>query len=277
MHKKVTYCFFGHHKCATQYIQSILREVCTGLGMRFCKAHGPSSFNHDITRFLTRKDPDFFFYNNADYDVVKNIPGYKGFHVVRDPRDMVVSAYFSHKFSHPVDSSPELARQRKVLNEVPESEGLLLVMEYMAGVFRDMMSWDRTDKDVKEYRMEDLVVDAYAGFVEIFRFMGLVEENVSRTSDEWSYIFSYTLRKIFGRGLKLATIPMGALLAIVWRNRFSRKASDRKQGEEDIRSHYRKGAAGDWKDRFNDEHKGLFKEKYNDLLLKYEYEENGEW
>ncbi|MBD3295829.1 MAG: sulfotransferase, partial [Candidatus Omnitrophica bacterium] len=259
------------------YIQSISREVCKVLGIRFCKADGPASFNNDIRSFLERKHPDFFCYNNANYDYVRQIDNYKGFHVVRDPRDMIVSAYFSHKYSHPVENSPKLAMQKKELNEVSEQEGLFLVMEYMADVFRDMMSWDRTDPNVKEVRMEEFVNDAYTVFVAVFHFLGLADETVSRTVDEWKYLISNSLRKITGRGFVLSTIPLGALLAIIWRNRFSRKAADRKPGEEDTHSHYRKGIAGDWKNYFNDKHKIYFMKRYNDLLLKYGYEKDTEW
>jgi len=72
-------------------------------------------------------------------------------------------------------------------------------------------------------------------------------------------------------------IPAEMLLGIVYENDFSKKASGRKPGEEDVKSHYRKGVAGDWENHFNEEHKRFFKDNFNDLLIKLGYESDGNW
>ena len=60
-------------------------------------------------------------------------------------------------------------------------------------------------------------------------------------------------------------------------NRFSNYAGGRKEGEENVSSHYRKGVAGDWKNHFKPEHVERFKELYGELLLKLGYEQAPEW
>lgn len=55
------------------------------------------------------------------------------------------------------------------------------------------------------------------------------------------------------------------------------KRAGRKRGEEDKKSHFRKGVSGDWKKHFNSEHKKLFKKMYPDALVKLGYEENNDW
>jgi hypothetical protein len=64
---------------------------------------------------------------------------------------------------------------------------------------------------------------------------------------------------------------------IVYQNRFSKLADGRTEGDEDQKSHYRKGLPGDWMDHFNGQHKRYFKEHYNDLLVKLGYEKDNDW
>ena len=72
-------------------------------------------------------------------------------------------------------------------------------------------------------------------------------------------------------------IPAERLLGIVYENDFSKKAGGRKPGEEDVKSHYRKGIAGDWRNQFNEEHKEFFKDHFNKLVVKLGYETNDRW
>ena len=53
--------------------------------------------------------------------------------------------------------------------------------------------------------------------------------------------------------------------------------SGREQGLEDVNHHYRKGIAGDWKNYFTDEHKDLYKQLSDDLLVRCGYEKDGNW
>ncbi len=72
-------------------------------------------------------------------------------------------------------------------------------------------------------------------------------------------------------------IPAESLLGIVYKHEFSKLAGGRNLGEEDVKSHYRKGVSGDWKNHLKEEHIKLFKEKHNDLLIKLGYESTPNW
>lgn len=84
-------------------------------------------------------------------------------------------------------------------------------------------------------------------------------------------------RTLFPFYYNMKTIPGEKLLGIIYRNRFSVKAGKRNVGNEDVRSHYRKGISGDWANHFNSEHKEYFKENYNHVLLKLGYEKKSDW
>ena len=82
----------------------------------------------------------------------------------------------------------------------------------------------------------------------------------------------------FSYRLPCALANLGTvLLGYVFQNRYAKKAEGRKQGEEDVKSHYRKGVAGDWVNYFDEKHRRAFKEKYNDLLIKLGYETTSDW
>ena len=54
-------------------------------------------------------------------------------------------------------------------------------------------------------------------------------------------------------------------------------AGGRKEGDEDVKSHFRKGAPGDWINHFSADHKALFKSLYPDLVVKLGYEASDDW
>lgn len=58
---------------------------------------------------------------------------------------------------------------------------------------------------------------------------------------------------------------------------FEKMSGGRKPGEEDPDSFYRKGIAGDWKNSFTGRDKQIFKEEAGDLLIKLGYEKDGDW
>jgi Sulfotransferase domain len=180
-----------------------------------------------------------------DLSLVDN--GFRGFHIVRDPRDIVVSAYFSHLYSHkPFDG---LAERRDRLQAVSKKEGLLLELENRQYEFRAMFDWDYGQPNVLELRMEEVTTAAAAEVPRIIDFLGL------------------------GEGDGLTEKRLGQIIAA---NEFSVLAG-RSPGEEDVQDHYRKGVPGDWVNHFGAEHVAYFKEYYGELLIKLGYEKDDNW
>lgn len=273
--------YFGHHKCASMWICSMIAPVASLLGRKYENYYHTRLFDYDLKEALKEDNVGFFSYTNADYDYVKEVKDdIVGFHVVRDPRDICVSAYFSHLNSHPTEHWPELVDHREKLKELSKDEGLLLEMEFRREEFDELFKWDYSLDNVLEIRMEDLTSRPYEGMLEIFKFLGALYEEEGDIVVK-SLMIRRSLLLLKGQSAngknKHFKIAPAELLGIVYGNRFERKAGKRKKGNEDTKHHYRKGVAGDWVNHFKKEHIEFFKANYNDLLLKLGYEEDEDW
>ncbi|MBE9192465.1 sulfotransferase domain-containing protein [Gloeocapsopsis crepidinum LEGE 06123] len=278
---KPTLAFFGHHKGATTWIRSVLRKVCSELRLKYAIAGAPNKFDYNLSRFIDQNKIDFLFYVNADYRYVNSLSNFKGFHVVRDPRDIIVSGYFSHRYSHSTENWEKLISHRAQLEKVSKEEGLLLEMEFSRQFLEEMYHWNYNLPNVLELKMEDMIQNPYESFVNIFQFLEVIDDSRSNTQKCLKYFLSKAvvrkLNKYTPFEVSCKRILMSRLLEIVYINRFTHKSQGRRLGEEDITSHYRKGVPGDWKNHFNSEHVQFFKANYNDLLLKLGYESCLNW
>ncbi len=148
--------FFRHHKCATGWIDGILREVCFYMGWRFRIVHRPADFaaHGSLGRLVEAERPEVLAFTNADAAHLDDLPPFRGFHVIRDPRDVVVSGYLSHRYSHPTQDWPELAEHRRRLQQVSPQEGLFLEMNFSREWLAHMREWDYTRPDVLELKMD---------------------------------------------------------------------------------------------------------------------------
>jgi len=256
-----------HHKCGTVYLRKVLKKICCDLNLNFqpykSDPNGDrqtvglgtlltkikSVFKND---FQINKNavPKITFVNNSRYDALFSqvSSDYKGFHVVRDPRDIIISGYFSHLNSHPVNNlwgKKYLIKHRKWLENVPKDEGLF--EEIKRGyALNPMDKWYYNDPDILEIKFEALTQNPYETFNQIFDHIEIKigEDHLASIVDEFS---------------------------------FKKLSEGRSKGDENVNSHFRKGISGDWKNHFNQEHIDLFKEKWGDLLIKLGYETDINW
>jgi hypothetical protein len=276
--------FFGHHKCASTWIHNIVDAVCADAGWRRDYLYGEHLFDGDLAAHVAREKLDWISYVNADAKHLARVPELRGFHMVRDPRDLVVSAYFSHRHSHPTHAWPELVPHRERLSKLDKREGLLAEIEFSGQFLAQMESWDYARPDVLELRQETFTKDPYRGFLEVFRFLGVLDEGHYNKARWLPYLASAALNitnRKFGPWQPLRapmeSIPGERLLGIVFDNRFEKFSEGRGKGKEDVKSHYRKGAGGDWVNHFEDVHVAAFKRRWNDLVLKLGYESDPNW
>ena len=284
--KKGLVAAFGHHKCASMWVHSICEQVSLELGIRLGSVFLERDFGGDLGRYARDEKIGFLLYGNADFQQVQRLPldETRAFHYVRDPRDIVVSAYFSHRNSHSTDAWPELIEYRERLRACSKEEGLFLELDFRSEQFQEMQSWQdhADDGSIRTYKIEDVIASPYQTFLEIFSYLGLLDEEYYSPSNRLRFLLAKTSSRFehlmgmhLPRGVR--AIPPERLLGIVYERDFSKLSGGRKKGQADPTSHYRSGVHGDWVNHFTVEHLQLFKEHYGSLVLQYGYESDPDW
>jgi lipopolysaccharide transport system ATP-binding protein len=175
-----------------------------------------------------------------------NLPRYhRRFIVIRDPRDTLVSAYFSYKVSHELNS--EWMRNCRVeLNRLPLEAGLFFMLDnWLPNIAAFQWSWAASGEELIKY--EDLLAN---------------DESI--------------LTRVLLEHCKLP-VDKDQFLEVVRANKFEARTGGRKRGQEDVKSHERKGVAGDWRNHFTDKLAAAFRSRYGSLLVATGYEKNERW
>ncbi len=141
--------------------------------------------------------------------------------VVRDPRDAIVSRYYSMAFSHSRNHATE-ERRAHLLGTSHENQLLFAICE-AAGSCITMQSWTSTD-----YGEEETL------------FFTSYERLTANTEAELSAIYAFLGWDV----------PAKDLSEIVAELSFETR-SGRDRGQENQFSHYRKGVPGDWRSHFS--------------------------
>ena len=293
MASRPLYVFYGHHKGATGWIDGVLRETCFHLGWRFRVVHRPVDWarSGSLRAYVEQERPDILAYTNADLEQAKTLPPHQAFHVVRDPRDVLVSAYFSHLGTHPTDNWPELEAHRAKLQTVSKEEGLMLEMEFSRPTFDEFAQWDYDQPHVLELKMEEVTAAPEASFTRIYDHFGMLDEKPRSTLAGFLDAGRRQINALNQRGrhktpfglplqplrLPMRTLSRRGLDAVLERKSFRRMAGGRAKGQEDRTSHYRKGKAGDWQNHFTPALAACFAEEYGTLLVRLGYTADDRW
>ena len=160
-----------------------------------------------------------------DYPSFQTIPKpqeWRAFFVRRNPRDLVVSWYFSTRNSH-ILNGKDMLEARGKLQKLSKEDGLLFAINWLAdyGMFAAIRSWEGVaDPNVKIFRYEDLAGPKSEEFLkELLEFIDI-------------------------------RIPEDEFKELVEAYSFETLSGGREPGEGDDQSHVRKGVAGDWKNHF---------------------------
>lgn len=230
-----------YHKVGTAWFIRVLKAIARHYGLNY----------QDCQQDHLRRDTDIFVEYMSRIDINK-LPYYIGSHMVRDPRDMVVSAYFYHLWTKEVWAHIPRASlggksYQEYLCEFDQAQGLLVEMKGVSyEVIKEMYDWNYQNPNFIEIKYEDIIYNEEEYFYKIFKHYGFNQEAILKCQD----------------------------IA----NRFSfKKKSKRELGQIKKNSHVRSGRPGQWRDFFDEEHKEQFKELFGDVLIKLGYESNDSW
>ena len=243
------------HKTASQWLRKIFSDRRT---YQFC---GLDVFNYEQelpggvdTRKITERTFDRAFPSRAIVTPVYiDLPGFeripkpekfRAFFVPRDPRDVVISWYFSVKLSHKVMGL--IGDVREKLQALSEEEGLNYVIEFVEsrGLFAALRSWQRGAGNDQRLR--------------IFRYEDLTDEKQFAT---WKDLLAHCD----------VQMPDDVLRDVLKEYSFSALTKGRERGAEDVKSHLRKGVHGDWKNHFTPPVEKKFREATGALVEELGY------
>lgn len=295
---KKTLVYFGHHKCASTFVNQVLIDVTRLTNHKLLIQYLGNQLPYDYHSRSPHKGKlelqmkevlegkyDFLAHSNADpsmIEVLKKRGSYKGFHVIRDPRDIVVSGYFSHMKSHPASAeyNPWMLEHRDRLSSLDKKEGMLAELEYYKNYFSNISNWDYQNPNILECKFEAITTNSKDEFAKIFEFLGITvsEKSITKT-------IPIVVKRILSKfGLEnqdqKSTVdycPQFLFERVLKQQEFRKLTKGRKKGEENSSSHFRKGVSGDWLNHFDDELKDKFKSMYPGLVSKLGYAENEEW
>lgn len=223
-----------HHKVMTTYFNAVLRLLGMGLGLPYqnVNTEHPASGAGLVLSMHGKLD-------------LPRLQPYRGVHVMRDPRDMIVSGYHYHKWTHEewVHRPDEngLSYQEK-LNRADKRSGLFMEIDHFIFFYRDTLErWNLDDPDILEVPYDALMgSDRDAEYARIFSHLGLSGRHHALAVD---------LMRLFEAGSR----------------------TGRKSGTVAQKSHLRSGKSGQWQAELEPDHLAYIERELGPVLRKFGY------
>lgn len=201
------------------------------------------------------------FYRNSCPHVWELDHSEPAIRIIRNPLSMVISACFSHRFSHRVRDSghkllwSKLEKQRKVLESVTMDVAMWKTYEFLQsenffhmtnGPLHTLLAWPDELASLETIRMEDMTASPSSFLVKLWNMLG-------------------------GELKDLSLVPPEILT-------FEHQSGGRKQGEIDSHSHMRGGYPNEWRellpktliDQIRRDFSDILKEYYPEAMLGYD-------
>jgi hypothetical protein len=224
-----------HHKAMTTYFHAVLRGLAFALNLPFERLRDSDLPSGKAKLFLSMQ---------GKQDLSALGP-YRGVHVMRDPRDMIVSGYHYHKWTHEIwvhrlDENGESYQDK--LNRLEKSAGLFLEINHFIFFYRDTLeAWDMDDPAMLEVSYEAL--------------MGPEKRDLYRN------IFAHL--GFEGAELELAVDLMKLFEA--------ESRTGKASGAVNQKSHVRSGKSGQWEAELEPQHLDYMDRHLGPILQKFGY------
>ncbi len=227
-----------HYKAGSQWVYAVLHAVAGDQVVR------PKAGARHVTEGPIMEGMIYpcVYLTKEDFERANPPETSRKFIVIRDLRDTLVSNYFSFRYSHEL-LNDRLRHTRQVLESLSVSDGLMRIMGENWIVPKIQLSWIHSNDLIVRY--EDLIADEFNWFCHILSYCDI-------------------------------DIDDAQLSHIVEMNSFA-NLSGRSPGTEDVKSHFRKGVVGDWKNYFDDRVKANFKKRFGHVLIETGYEKDFNW
>jgi len=229
-----------HHRVGTVWFLQILSEIAALFQLNFLIGdQGELKRNTEI------------FQQPRSHLIVSQLPEFRGSHIIRDPRDLVVSSYFYHLWTkenwahHPQPHYDGLSYQQHI-RTLDQNGGLMTEIPRARNIIMQMAGWDYENPHFLEVRYESLIAEEESVFKEIFNHYGIEGALLEQCLE---IVARFSFQRVTGRTV-----------------------GTKKNG-----THMRSGRPGDWRHYFSPEHIQEFKNLYGDVLIKLKYEKDLAW
>lgn len=227
-----------HHKTGTMWLISIFKKISRKFDLKFFRGKQnklPENF-------------DIFLQDHSQFDFDKLPSEYRGIHLIRDPRDIIISGCFYHTKSQEKwlhikrEKFGGLTYQEKINSYSSLDDQIFFEMENTAfKAISAILDWDYNNAKFMNIKYEDLISDQdLLLFHQLFNFLGFSGKEISE------------------------------ILRITYSNSLF-------SGNYQRSTHIRSGKARQWEKYFKANHKAKFLSLYSDALIKLKYESNHNW
>ena len=230
-----------HHKSGTVWMAMTFRAIAGALGL---PCHGLSGKN--AREPVPRSVCFVRDIHSQWFDLDHRASGDRVLHVIRDPRDIVISAMHYHrkapeKWLHRPDERFGGKSYQQALNDLSDDKArYIFEMDYgSAWTIRNMCAWPYGREDCFETKYETLLADGEAEFTRAVRHLGLRDGEVDTAVDAF-------LENSLASG------------------------SRHKRGGG--HPHIRSGAPEQWRAVYDDELRAAFMDRFPEALLRLGYE-----
>jgi hypothetical protein len=238
-----------HHKTGTAWMNSTFRDICAALNIRYLQLGKEKKITEEDA-----KAPVVFFSMNSDFRntpwLIEN-PEHRVFHLIRDPRDIVISGAHYHrvakeKWLHNPRAAFGGKTYQQQINSLPNNRQRY-IFEMNNGTkntINNIEMWDYERENSFECKYEKLIDDVDMSlFSQIVTHLGFDDNELE------------TCRACF------------------WKNSLF---GDKQDGKNKT-IHIRSGSAEQWREVFDRPLARTFTKQFGDVLIRLGYEPNDQW
>ena len=223
-----------HHKMGTVWMMRVLEAVADRYGLTFQKSNKVGD--------IVDPDTQILFANHSQFSS-EQLGDFVGSHMVRDPRDCIVSGYYYHlwtdeAWAHVPEPQYEGLSYQQYLKSVDQDTGVSAEITRFARYVEDyrMRFWNYEDDRIFEMKYEELLGNEKELFNELFRHYGFTDKAV-RMCVKIAERFSF--KNLAGQSVGVST----------------------------AQKHLRDGRPGQWKEVLTDRHLAAIEDLFGDLLV----------
>ncbi len=238
-----------HHKTGTVWMNSTFSAICRALDIKFTKVERNDAFSpEDSPPPIVVFQPHSEF---ANFPWLLDNPEHRVLHLIRDPRDIIISAMHYHRTAE--EQQLHIRRrkfggmtyQQKINTLANDHERYLFEMQNTSKkVIEAMCGWNYARPNCFECKYEDLVMDKeMVLFSRILRHLGFSEDELEKGRQE------FWRKSLFGK----------------------------KAGRQGKTRHLRSGEARQWPAVFDRRLAEAFLQNFGDALVGLGYEPDDSW